>query len=192
MSLFKTTRLAVLGLALSMLTSAAAFAQSTILVVDTQRVIRESDVGKHIARQLETISKSMDSEFKATASPFQTKAKNLEAQLKGATRASLAADTGLQAQIRSLKQDELKVQEDLYYKQQELKVTEAKAIEKVNVRLREVLKTIVAERNADVVLERSLVIYGDPADVTDTVISRLNAQVKTVPVSRERLPRKAR
>ncbi len=192
MTFFKFTRLAILGLTLSMLTTVQAFAQSTILVVDTQRVIRESEVGKHIARQLETISKSMDAEFKATATPYQTKAKSLQAQLQGQTAETLRADTGLQAQIRSLKADEVKIQEDLYYKQNELKITEQKAVEKVNVRLRDVLKTIVAERNADVVLERSLVIYGDPADVTDTVISRLNAQLKTVPVTRERLPRKAK
>ena len=192
MTLFKFTRLAIFGLAISIFASAQAYAQSTILVVDTQRVIRESDVGKHIARQLETISKSMDAEFKATASPYQTKAKSLQEQLKGKTAQNLRTDTALQAQIRSLKADEVKVQEDLYYKQNEIKLTEAKAVEKVNVRLREVLKSIVAERNADVVLERSLVIYGDPADVTDTVISRLNAIVKTVPVTRERLPRKAK
>ena len=62
-------------------------------------------------------------------------------------------------------------------------------MQKVNDRLRDILKTIVAERNADVVLERSLVIYGEPADVTDTVIQRLNSQLRTVPVTRERLPR---
>jgi len=190
MSMFKIIRLSAFAAVFTVLASAQAFAQSTILVVDTQRVIRESEVGKHIARQLETISKSMDAEFKAKSSPYQTKAKSLQAQLKGKTAESLRADTALQAQIRSLKADEVKIQEDLYYKQNELKITEQKAVEKVNVRLREVLKTIVAERNADVVLERSLVIYGDPADVTDTVISRLNNQVKTVPVTRERLPRK--
>ena len=192
MSIYKFSRRAIFGLVLSILAGISAYAQSTILVVDTQRVIRESDVGKHIARQLETISKSMDAEFKATATPYQTKAKSLQAQLKGKTAETLRSDTGLQAQFRSLKADEAKIQEDLYYKQNELKITEAKAIEKVNVRLREILKTIVAERNADVVLERSLVIYGDPADVTDTVVSRLNTQLKTVPVTRERLPRKAR
>jgi len=78
-----------------------------------------------------------------------------------------------------------------FTKQQEMKITEAKAVQKVQERLRTILKTIVAERNADVVLERSLVIYGDPVDVTDTVISRLNGQMKTVPVTRERLPRKS-
>ena len=70
-------------------------------------------------------------------------------------------------------------------------MTEAKALQKVNNKLAEILKAIVAERNADVVLERSVVIYGDGADVTDTVISRLNSQLRTVTVTRERLPRKA-
>ena len=72
-----------------------------------------------------------------------------------------------------------------------MQITEAKAVQKVQERLRVILEAIVAERNADVVLERSLVIYGDPVDVTDTVISRLNSQMKTVPVTRERLPRKS-
>ena len=53
-----------------------------------------------------------------------------------------------------------------------------------------IIDQIAQERNADVVLEKSLVIYGGPADVTDTVISRLNSQLTTVPVTRERLPRK--
>ena len=35
--------------------SISAFAQSTILVVDTGRVLRDSDVGKHISTQLASI-----------------------------------------------------------------------------------------------------------------------------------------
>ena len=75
-------------------------------------------------------------------------------------------------------------------KNQELKITERKAYLQVENALREILKQIVEERNADVVIDRSLVIYGDPVDVTDVVMSRLNARMTTVPVTRERLPRK--
>lgn len=188
--LFKFLRVFAIGAAISLCLSVNAFAQSTILVVDTQRVLRDSAVGKHIARQLETISKSMDSEFKAKANPLQTKAKSLEAQLKGKTPADLQSNTALQAQIKSFQQDQLKVREDMAYKQRELQITEGKAVQKVNERLKTILEALVKERNADIVLERSLVIYGDPADVTDTVISRLDSQMRTVPVVRERLPRK--
>ena len=190
MSLSKIFLKGLLGFTAVILFSASAFAQSTILVVDTTRVMRDSDVGKHIQRQLETIGKSMESEAKAKASPLESKGKSLEAQLKGKTRASLQTDTALQAQLKSFQADKQAVQVDLAYKQKELQITEAKAVQKVQDRLRTILKDIVTERNADVVLERSLVIYGDPADVTDTVISRLNGQLKTVPVTRERLPRK--
>ena len=191
MSIFKFFYRAAFGFVAAILLSATAMAQSTILVVDTSRVLRDSEVGKHIKRQLETIGKSMESEAKAKATPLQSKGKTLEAQLKGKTVASLQGDTALQAQIQSFKKDQQAVQVDLAIKQKELQITESKAVAKVQERLRVILKAIVAERNADVVLERSLVIYGDPVDVTDTVISRLNSQLKTVPVSRERLPRKS-
>ncbi|WP_409433671.1 OmpH family outer membrane protein [Litorimonas sp. RW-G-Af-16] len=186
---FKLFRTVFFGAVLSLCFSAAAFAQSTILVVDTQRVLRDSEVGKHIARQLETISKSMDAEFKAKASPLESQAKSLEAQLKGKTAQDLQGNTALQQQIKNFQADQLKVREDGAYKQRELQITEAKAVQQVQTKLRDILKALVAERNADIVLERSLVIYGDPADVTDTVISRLNSQLRTVPVTRERLPR---
>ncbi len=191
MFLSKTFFRAALGLIASFMFAASAMAQSTILVVDTQRVLRDSEVGKHIARQLKTIGSSMEAEAKAKTRPLESKGKSLEAQLKGKTMQSLQSDTALQAQLRSFQEDKQKVQVDLAYKQKEMQITEAKAVQKVQERLRTILKTIVAERNADVVLERSLVIYGDPVDVTDTVISRLNGQMKTVSVIRERLPRKS-
>jgi len=97
---------------------ATAMAQSTILTIDQARVMRDSEVGKHILRQMESIAKSMESELKASK--------------------------------------------------------------------------IVSERKADIILDRSLVIYGGKtSDVTDTAISRLNTQMRTVSVVRERLPRKA-
>ena len=191
MTLSKTIFRTLLGFGAAILFSASSFAQSTILVVDTGRVLRDSEVGKHIKRQLETIGKSMESEAKAKASPLESKGKSLEAQLKGKSIDSLKGDTALQAQLQSFRKDQQAVKVDLAYKQKEMQITEQKAVQKVQDRLRVILKSIVAERNADVVLERSLVIYGDPVDVTDTVISRLNSQMKTVPVTRERLPRKS-
>ena len=48
------TRL-VAGFALAAVFAGTSFAQSTILVVDTQKVLKDSIVGQHVARQLETI-----------------------------------------------------------------------------------------------------------------------------------------
>jgi len=179
------------GFALAVAFAGVSFAQSTILVVDTQKVLKESIVGQHVARQLETIYTSASSEIKARRSPLETKAKSLQAQASSKTSVEeLRADASLRAQAQSLQTDQQKLQVEEYYTQQELKITEAKALGQVSKRLKVIIDQIAKERNADVVLEKSLVIYGGPADVTDLVISRLNSQLTTVPVTRERLPRK--
>ena len=164
------TRVAA-GFAVAVAFAGTSFAQSTILVVDTQKVLKDSIVGQHVARQLETIYTSASSEMKAKRSPLETKAKSLQAQVKTKTSVeALRADTGLQAQARSLQEDQQKLQIEEYYTTQELKITEAKALGQVSTRLQAIIDQIAKERNADVVLEKSLVIYGGPADVTDVVI----------------------
>lgn len=179
------------GLTIAVAFAGTSFAQSTILVVDTQKVLKDSIVGQHVARQLETIYTSASSEMKAKSSSFESKAKSLQAQASSKTSVEeLRADASIVAQVQSLKTDQQKLQVEEYYTQQELKITEAKALGQVSKRLKVIIDQIAKERNADVVLEKSLVIYGGPADVTDIVISRLNSQLTTVPVTRERLPRK--
>lgn len=179
------------GFAVAAAFAGTSFAQSTILVVDTQKVLKDSLVGQHVARQLETIYTSAQSEMKAKATPLETKGKSLQAQLKSkGSMENVRADAGLTAQLQSFQTDQQKLQVEEYYTTNELKITEQKAITLVSKRVKTIIDQIAQERNADVVLEKSLVIYGGPADVTDTVISRLNSQMTTVPVTRERLPRK--
>lgn len=184
------TRIAA-GFAVAVAFASTSFAQSTILVVDTQKVLKDSIVGQHVARQLETIYTSAQSEMKAKASPLQSKGKSLQAQMKSkGSIESVRADAGLTAQLQSFQTDQQKLQVEEYYTTNELKITEQKAVSQVSKRVKTIIDQIAQERNADVVLEKSLVIYGGPADVTDLVISRLNSQMTTVPVTRERLPRK--
>ncbi len=188
---FKILRRTVLGVAASFVLSGAAFAQSTILVVDQGRVIRESSVGKHIAAQIKSIGASMESELKASATPIESERDRLMNELKSMDQAALKSRPDLQKRAQDLMAKGQKTQVEAAYKQRELQVTEAKAMKQVNEKLATILEAVVAERNADVILDRSLVIYGGKStDITDTVISRLNSQMRTVSVVRERLPRK--
>ena len=188
---FKIFRRFLLALMASLAFAGTAMAQSTILIIDQKRIMRDSEVGKHISRQLESIAKTMESEIKASSVPYESERTRLVAELNAIGQEGLKTRPDLQRKAQDLVTKGQKAQTEAAYKQRELQVTEAKALQKVNNKLAEILKAIVAERNADVVLERSVVIYGDGADVTDTVISRLNSQLRTVTVTRERLPRKA-
>jgi len=188
---FKIIRRTLIGAVATLAISGAAFAQSTILVVDQGRVIRDSSVGKHIAAQIKSIGASMESELKASASPIESERDRLMNELKSMDQAALKSRPDLQKRAQDLMAKGQKTQVEAAYKQRELQVTEAKAMKQVNEKLAKILEAVVAERNADVILDRSLVIYGGKStDITDTVISRLNSQMRTVSVVRERLPRK--
>ncbi len=190
MALFHIFKQSVIGFIAVFALTTTAYAQSTILVVDQGRVLRESTVGKHVKRQIESIGKSMESEMKSQATPLTSERDRLANELKNMDKNALASRPDLQKRAQDLMQKGQKQQIEAAYKERELAITQQKAIAKVNAQLAKILETIVAERNADIVLDRSLVIYGGKSiDVTDTVLSRLNAQLKTVSVTRERLPR---
>jgi len=181
---------AMIAAGAAMVISATAFAQSTILVVDQNKILRDSEVGKHIARQIESIGKTMESELRSAISPLEAEGKNLQNELKALGQTDLSTRPDLKSRLNSFAGKSQKQQLEAAYKQRELAKTEAVAYRKVSQKLEEILKVVVAERNADVVIDRSAVIYGKPADDTDLVLSRLNSQLRTVPVTRERIPRK--
>lgn len=179
----------IIAAAAALLVTASAFAQSTILVVDQGRILRESEVGKHINRQLESIAKTMESELKSAVSPLEAEGKTLQAEIQALGQANLATRPDLQSRLQNFAGKSKTQQVEAVIKQRELQQTERVAFAKVSQQLEGILKVVVAERNADVVIDRSAVIYGKPADVTDLVLSRLNSQMRTVQVTRERLPR---
>ncbi|MGB6229627.1 MAG: OmpH family outer membrane protein [Litorimonas sp.] len=188
----KTFRMAAkiaLGTAAAMLATASAYAQSTILVVDTAKVYNDSTVGQHVARQVEAMATSTGSQLNAQATPLEATEKNLKLKTDGKTQQQILADPTLRSEIETFQKSAIKLRQDTAIAQRELQMTEAKARQVVTAKMKTIIDQIARERNADVVLEKQLVIYGEPADITNTVLSRLNAEMTTVPVTRERLPR---
>ena len=72
---------------------------------------------------------------------------------------------------------------------QELALTERDALIKMNNAIATVLRDVVSETGANVVMERSSIVFSDEAtDVTASVISKLDAATPTIAVSRQKLP----
>lgn len=189
MTFLKTTRVAAMGIAFAIASTVTAAAQSTILVVDTAKVYNDSAVGKHIERQVKSMATTTETQLKAQATPLESRQKSLATQVDGKTPDQIRANAALTSEIETFQRDTAKLQQDMQIAQRELQMTEAKARNLVTAKMKTIIDTIAKERNADVVLERQLVIYGEPADITSTVLTRLNSQMTTVPVTRERLPR---
>jgi Skp family chaperone for outer membrane proteins len=180
---------AVAGGAIALFAAAAAFAQSTVLVVDTSRVYVESQVGQHIERQITTMAETSRTQLEAQGAPLQTSGRTLMTQIDGKSREQIAADAALVSQLQMQQRGEQQLQQDAAVAQREIQSAKIKAVQLVDAKVSAIIRTIVTERNADIVIDRANVIYGAPADITDTVLSRLNSQMQTVPVTRETLPR---
>ncbi len=182
--------LAVTMIAISSMVNVAV-AQSTVLVIDQSRVLRDSDVGKHVKRQIASIGKQMEAEMKAQVSPIVDERTKLLTELKSMNADAIKSRPDLQQRAITLQEKNQKSQLEVKYKQTELQITEQKALAKINVKLETIIQAIVDEKQADVILDRSMIIYTGPkSDITDIVISRLNSQMQTVTVVRERLARK--
>jgi len=87
--------------------------------------------------------------------------------------------------------DEQKFKQEYAKINQEMQITRQKAIIPVMKKFAEIVKQVGSERNADAVMDRNSVLYMSPtSDITQTVLSRLDSQMTTTPVVRERLPNK--
>ncbi len=179
------------ALAALLIVSSMATAQSKVLVVDSQRVVKESEVGKHVARQIEAISKTMGNELESSASPMKTSGESLNAELKGKTpeeqKAAIQSRPDLQKKYVEFLTTEQKVANEAKVKKVEIARTEQKALIQIGQKVQEIIEAIAKERGADVVLDRSTIIYGDPVDITDAVLTRLNSEMTRISVVRERI-----
>ncbi len=175
--------------------STQAIAQTTILVVDTAMVISESTVGKYAETQLNSIGKSMESEIKAQTSPLSSKAQTLNSALEGKKtvqelQATFKSRPDLQKQLQELEVGKRKIAQETQVKSYEFQATEQKAYAQIAKKVKEIVDQVAKERNADLVMDKNRAIYtSSSVDITSAVMSRLNSQMTTVSIVRERIPR---
>lgn len=179
-----------LGLFALVSMGSSAFAQ-TVLVVDSQKVISDSKVGKYVSSQIQSIESAASTEVKGKLTTVQNKAKAFGAQYDGQKQEDLAKNPAFMAQFQQIQKDEQKFKEEYAKINQEMKITRQKAIVPVMQKFADIVKSVGAERNADAVVDINSTIYSSStADITQTVLTKLDQQMTTTPVVRERLPNK--
>ena len=154
----KISRASALGLLALITMGSSAFAQ-TILVVDTQKVISDSKVGKYVASQIKSIESTASTEVKSKQTSLQNKAKSLGTQYDGKSQADLVNDQAFKTQYTQLQKDQQAFQAEYQKINQEMQITRQKAIIPVMKKFSEIVKSVGAERNADAVVDVSSALY---------------------------------
>ncbi len=176
--------LAVAGIAgLSAVNSAEAqSAQKTpvILIVDRAQIISQSKAGKTIPEQAEKVQAGVVKELEAEVAKLK---KDIESYQKNA---SLMSD-----EVRQKTEQELAMRQQYGLPQREKIVSQAfqlalqNAQNKILIESQPILKKIVDDRGATILLDRSAVMYAAvETDITQEVIAELDKKMKTVEVQK--------
>ncbi len=184
--------LATLALAVSaaFAVSPAATAQGTkVVVIDRVQTFTQSQAGQDIRTKIQAIETTMQGELQPLATALQTDGAALRTKSEGKTQETVRADAALMSEIEAYSRKANDFERKRQIAAQELALTERKALVDFNNALIPVLQQVIAENSANVILDKSQVVYVDDAtDVTQSAITKLNASTPTVQVVRQSLP----
>ncbi len=140
-------------------------------VINTQRILEESKIGKSIINELESLRLERKKELDSLNAEIESLKSTLE------TQASL-----LSTDAKRTKEDELlKKQTTLRRKvedyENELRTRQDTVLQTITVRIEKILENLGKEQGYTIILNEAVALYfSTEIDITDEVISRLNAQ----------------
>ncbi|MEM7328978.1 MAG: OmpH family outer membrane protein [Pseudomonadota bacterium] len=170
--------------------SPAAMAQGTnVVVIDRVKIYAESQAGQDLRNKVASIESTMQGELKPTADKLQADGAALDTKTQGMTREDILANATLKAEVEQLAREASVFNQRRQITANELALTERAALVEFNNALIPVLQQVISETGANVILDKSQVVFVDDAtDVSASVITKLNAATPTINVVRQRMP----
>jgi len=151
----------------------------TVAVVDIQRVLGESAAGRSIQSQLEAERRKIRDQVSHLEDELKAGENDLRRQ-----RSVLQPDQ-VNEQMQALQQKQANAQRIVQDRQEAFTKGENEAVNVVGDNMRDIVQQYAAERHIGMVLRKELVISmaDKNMDITDEIISRLNAKLPSVTVS---------
>jgi len=148
-----------------------------VLVIDRQMLMRGSNVGQDIARQVQVLSKSAEEELKGEGEALQRERQSLEQQV-----AILAPDVKAQ-KVKAFEAKQAAFQQKIQARQNQIRYGLALAQQQVEKIAGPIVQSIMQQRGATLMIDRQAVVVGAPGlDVTSAAIQMLNQKLPTVKV----------
>ncbi len=148
-----------------------------IIVIDRNYILQRSSAGQDILNQTQNLSKAAETEFKNQETQLQAEANKLQQDL------AIAAPDVRDAKEKEFTGKQQAFQNKVAQRQAEIQGGFQKAAHEIEVALEPILKTIMVERGANMVFDRSAVILSTvDVDVTPVAVQRLNKALPHVKV----------
>src|SRR5882672_4790922 len=148
-----------------------------IIVIDRQLILQRSSAGKDMVTQTQNLSKQAETQFRGEEEGLQKEAVTLQQQM-----AILAADVRTQKE-KDFTTKQQAFQTRVQQRQAQIQAGFNNAARQLEVALDPILQTIMKERGANMVLDRSAVIVASvDVDVTNIAVQRLDQKLPHIKV----------
>lgn len=148
-----------------------------IIVIDRNFILQRSTAGQDILNQTQNLSKSAETEFKNQETQLQAEANKLQQDL------AIAAPDVREQKEKEFTGKQQAFQTKVAQRQAEIQAGFNKAAHEIEIALEPILKTIMVERGANMVFDRSAIILSTvDVDVTPVAVQRLNKALPHVKV----------
>lgn len=148
-----------------------------IIVIDRNFILQRSTAGQDILNQTQNLSKSAETEFKNQEGQLQAEANKLQQDL------AIAAPDVREQKEKEFTGKQQAFQTKVAQRQAEIQAGFNKAAHEIEIALEPILKTIMVERGANMVFDRSAIILSTvDVDVTPVAVQRLNKALPHVKV----------
>ena len=180
------TKLLLAAVAASAFVPAVAQAQrvpaAAVAVVDVDRIGRECTACRAAAQQLQ----SQETTLRNRASTLQQQLQTAGAPIEQSVAAlnGRDPDAALRGRITAYQNQQRTARQELDQGQQRLASTQANVNQQIGTRLNTIVASVAASRGANVAIARGDVMWaGTQVDITNEVLSQLNAQLPSVSVT---------
>ena len=179
MTNFTLPMAAAILLAIPTVASAQALPAPVIAVVNVQRAMTSCNACKTALTQLETQVNSLKSLQTSLETSLRTEANSIQTAVNAL--AGKQPDAALNARAQAFEKKQADSQRQLQTREQTFQRNRAHVLQQISTKLDPVLTSVLARRNATVMLDTTNVIRSAPSiDVTNDVIAGLNASLTTL------------
>ncbi len=176
------TLAAVLLLCLCTAPVLAAVPQSVVIVIDTNRIMREARATVEIARQVEAIGARYGSEFKAAEARLRQEDQALTNQR------NLINKEAYKAKAQELHERLATLRSKAQRQRTNLDRARSEAVRKVQLQLLRVAGELAGELGANIVVQKAALVWADESalEITEDALERLNEVLPSVTIELDR------
>jgi Skp family chaperone for outer membrane proteins len=159
--------------------AAQALPAPVIAVVDVQKAMTTCNACKTALGQLETQLKGIKSLQASLEGPLQTEARAI--QTAANALGGKPADAALTARAEAFEKKQNDAQRQLQTREQQFQRNRSFVLQQINQKMEPVLTSVLARRNASVMLDAgSVVRFAPTIDVTNDVVAGLNTSLTSI------------